>query len=98
MKFVEYLDLCIGYDNGFENTPAFIEFDCVCFQDDALEFAASVGYPCLLRPSYILSGSAMNVAYGPEDLKNYLEQASQVCFETDIRRNKRHSSRMGQYP
>ncbi|KAL5005647.1 hypothetical protein ScPMuIL_016805 [Solemya velum] len=46
--------------------------------DEALDFAASVGYPCLLRPSYILSGSAMNVAYGPEELRRYLEQATQV--------------------
>lgn len=46
--------------------------------DEALDFAASVGYPCLLRPSYILSGSAMNVAYDPEQLQNYLKQATQV--------------------
>ena len=49
-------------------------------QDEALEFAASVGYPCLLRPSYVLSGSAMNVAYGPEELKKYLEEASKVSL------------------
>lgn len=48
--------------------------------DEALEFAASVGYPCLLRPSYVLSGSAMNVAYGPEELKKYLEEASKVSL------------------
>ena len=53
-------------------------------QEDALNFAASVGYPCLLRPSYILSGSAMNVAYGPEELKTYLEQASQVSQDHPV--------------
>lgn len=31
--------------------------------EDAFVFANKVGYPCLLRPSYVLSGSAMNVAY-----------------------------------
>lgn len=47
-------------------------------QDEALDFASSVGYPCLLRPSYILSGSAMNVAWSPEELQQYLQQATQV--------------------
>ncbi len=59
----------------------FLHFDILVLffsQDDALDFAASVGYPCLLRPSYILSGSAMNVAYGPEELKSYLGQATEV--------------------
>ncbi|XP_074642725.1 carbamoyl-phosphate synthase [ammonia], mitochondrial-like [Tubulanus polymorphus] len=52
--------------------------------DEALDFAANVGYPCLLRPSYVLSGSAMNVAYGPEQLKRYLEQATQVSREYPV--------------
>ncbi len=47
-------------------------------QDDALDFSARVGYPCLLRPSYVLSGSAMNVAYGPNELRNFLDQASDI--------------------
>ena len=53
-------------------------------QDDALEFAASVGYPCLLRPSYILSGSAMNVAYGPDELRNFLQEATEVSQEHPV--------------
>ncbi|GAB1603066.1 carbamoyl-phosphate synthase [ammonia], mitochondrial-like [Argonauta hians] len=52
--------------------------------DEALDFAASVGYPCLLRPSYILSGSAMNVAYEPEELESYLQQATQVSKEYPV--------------
>ncbi|KAI0219856.1 Carbamoyl-phosphate synthase [ammonia], mitochondrial [Lamellibrachia satsuma] len=52
--------------------------------DDALDFAARVGYPCLLRPSFILSGSAMNVAYDPEELTKYLEQAAQVSQEHPV--------------
>ena len=54
------------------------------FQDDALDFASRVGYPCLLRPSYILSGSAMNVAYGPEELQRYLKEAAQVSQEHPV--------------
>ncbi|CAH1249022.1 CPS1 [Branchiostoma lanceolatum] len=52
--------------------------------DEALEFAASVGYPCLLRPSYVLSGSAMNVAYGPEELTKFLDEASRVSNEHPV--------------
>ncbi|KAG7260232.1 hypothetical protein CRUP_014503 [Coryphaenoides rupestris] len=43
-----------------------------------------VGYPCLLRPSYVLSGSAMNVAYGEEEMKGFLEEASQVSQEHPV--------------
>lgn len=52
--------------------------------NDALDFAASVGYPCLLRPSYVLSGSAMNVAYGPEELQTYLTDATRVSQEHPV--------------
>ena len=38
-------------------------------------FATSVGYPVLVRPSYVLSGSAMNVAYESEHLREYLRVA-----------------------
>ncbi|XP_075685766.1 carbamoyl-phosphate synthase [ammonia], mitochondrial [Rhinoderma darwinii] len=46
--------------------------------DDALQFTKTVGYPCLLRPSYVLSGSAMNVVHGDEELKNFLAEATRV--------------------
>ncbi|ESP03191.1 hypothetical protein LOTGIDRAFT_137874, partial [Lottia gigantea] len=52
--------------------------------DDALDFAATVGYPCLLRPSYILSGSAMNVAYSPGELEKYLLEAAQISKEYPV--------------
>lgn len=52
--------------------------------DEALDFAASVGYPCLLRPSFVLSGSAMNVAYGPEQLRGYLKEAGQVSGDHPV--------------
>ena len=56
----------------------FLQKKFVFPKDEALEFAATVGYPCLLRPSYVLSGSAMNVAYNVEELKKFLEEASKV--------------------
>ncbi|MED6236879.1 Gly-Xaa carboxypeptidase, partial [Ataeniobius toweri] len=57
----------------------------VCFlQEDAFAFANQVGYPCLLRPSYVLSGSAMNVVYGEEEMKRFLEEATQVSQEHPV--------------
>ena len=44
----------------------------------ALRFAEKVGYPVLVRPSYVLSGAAMNVAYTPERLAEYLHEAAGV--------------------
>lgn len=38
----------------------------------------------MLRPSYILSGSAMNVAWSPEELKGYLLQATQVSSDYPV--------------
>ncbi|XP_060784979.1 carbamoyl-phosphate synthase [ammonia], mitochondrial [Neoarius graeffei] len=52
--------------------------------EDALAFANKVGYPCLLRPSYVLSGSAMNVVYGEEEMKRFLEEAAQVSQEHPV--------------
>lgn len=43
--------------------------------DEAVKFAKKIGYPVLIRPSYVLSGSAMNVAYSTSELKKYLKQA-----------------------
>jgi carbamoyl-phosphate synthase (ammonia) len=44
----------------------------------ALRFADKVGYPVLVRPSYVLSGAAMNVAYTADSLSDYLLQATGV--------------------
>ncbi|MCR4263421.1 MAG: carbamoyl-phosphate synthase (glutamine-hydrolyzing) large subunit, partial [Candidatus Roizmanbacteria bacterium] len=41
-------------------------------------FAQNVGYPVLIRPSYVLSGSAMSVCSNDTELKNYLERAVNV--------------------
>ena len=44
----------------------------------AIEFCEEVGYPCLVRPSYVLSGAAMKVANNDLELENYLKVASSV--------------------
>ncbi|KAG8920509.1 hypothetical protein FRC02_000872, partial [Tulasnella sp. 418] len=52
--------------------------------DEAHEFCAKVGYPVLVRPSYVLSGAAMNVVYSRDDLSNYLNQATAVSREHPV--------------
>ncbi|XP_055915035.1 CAD protein [Eupeodes corollae] len=50
----------------------------------AIDFCEEVGYPCLVRPSYVLSGAAMNVAYSNQDLETYLNAASLVSKEHPV--------------
>lgn len=50
----------------------------------ATEFCEEVGYPCLVRPSYVLSGAAMNVAHSNQDLETYLNAASTVSKEHPV--------------
>ncbi|PVX26554.1 MAG: carbamoyl phosphate synthase large subunit [Candidatus Bathyarchaeum sp.] len=45
---------------------------------DLKKFASKVGYPVLIRPSYVLSGSAMRVAYTEAELVDYLKLAAKV--------------------
>lgn len=47
-------------------------------------FAREIGYPVLIRPSYILSGAAMNVAYDDSSLERYLKQAANVSPEHPV--------------
>ena len=46
--------------------------------EGAREFCDAVGFPCLVRPSYVLSGAAMNVAHNHQDLEAYLDEATAV--------------------
>ncbi|XP_070781394.1 multifunctional protein CAD isoform X3 [Enoplosus armatus] len=52
--------------------------------ESAVKFCETVGYPCLVRPSYVLSGAAMNVAYGDSDLEKYLSSAAAVSKEQPV--------------
>ncbi len=45
---------------------------------EAERFAESVGYPVLIRPSYVLSGAAMGVATTTQELRTFLERAAEV--------------------
>ncbi|VDN19462.1 unnamed protein product [Cylicostephanus goldi] len=50
----------------------------------SLLFCAKVGYPCLIRPSYVLSGAAMNVAHNEDDLAAFLKQAAVIAKEHPV--------------
>ncbi|MFC1691639.1 carbamoyl-phosphate synthase (glutamine-hydrolyzing) large subunit [Nanoarchaeota archaeon] len=51
---------------------------------EAKKFAARVGYPVLIRPSYVLSGAAMSVALDDNSLVDYLKKASDVGKEHPV--------------
>ena len=52
--------------------------------DEARRFADEVGYPVLVRPSYVLSGSAMNIAKTPASLEQFLERAALVSRDNPV--------------
>ncbi len=52
--------------------------------DDVKAFIDEVGYPVLVRPSYVLSGAAMNVCYTDEELTRFLAAASEVSKEFPV--------------
>jgi len=51
---------------------------------DAREIADRVGFPVLVRPSYVLGGRAMEIAYDPEMLRRYIETAALVSPERPL--------------
>ncbi|MBI2117634.1 ATP-grasp domain-containing protein, partial [Candidatus Peregrinibacteria bacterium] len=50
----------------------------------ASAFAERVGYPVIVRPSYVLSGSAMTVVYSSDDLLSYIEHAARVSRDAPV--------------
>ncbi len=51
---------------------------------DIYKFTDKVGYPVLVRPSYVLSGAAMSVAYNKEALEAFLNKAVKICKEAPV--------------
>ena len=68
-------------DRIYVDQPAWKELTSV---DEAAKFCEKVSYPVLVRPSYVLSGAAMNTVYSKHDLANYLEQAVEVSKEHPV--------------
>jgi carbamoyl-phosphate synthase large subunit len=53
-------------------------------EEQALSMAREVGYPLVVRPSYVLGGRAMEIVYSEEDLRDYIEQAVSVSNESPV--------------
>ena len=62
-------------DRILVDQPAWKELTSI---EEATAFCEEVAYPVLVRPSYVLSGAAMNTVYSRDDLAKYLEQAVDV--------------------
>ncbi len=52
--------------------------------DDIYKFVDQVGFPVLIRPSYVLSGAAMNVVSNKEELRHFLEMATEVSKQYPV--------------
>ncbi|KAL8731481.1 MAG: hypothetical protein Q9181_004292 [Wetmoreana brouardii] len=68
-------------DRILVDQPAWKELTSI---DEATEFCDKVSYPVLVRPSYVLSGAAMNTVYSKDDLASYLKQAAEVSREHPV--------------
>ncbi|GAB7019765.1 carbamoyl-phosphate synthase large subunit [Halostagnicola bangensis] len=53
-------------------------------KEEALELAHDIGYPVLVRPSYVLGGRAMEVVHDDEELERYIEEAVRVAPDKPI--------------
>ncbi len=52
--------------------------------DEAVAIAATIGFPVLVRPSYVLGGRAMQVVYDDDSLRDYFERAARVSEERPV--------------
>jgi carbamoyl-phosphate synthase large subunit len=65
---------------GLRQTPS----GSAVSEDEALEIAQRVGYPVLVRPSFVLGGRAMELVYNDQDLCRYMRTAIEVSPERPV--------------
>ena len=53
-------------------------------EEQAVQLAREVGYPLIVRPSYVLGGRAMEVVFTEEDLRNYMTEAVKVSNDSPV--------------
>ncbi|MDU0810140.1 MAG: carbamoyl-phosphate synthase large subunit [Burkholderia sp.] len=53
-------------------------------EDEVLKLAEEVGYPLVVRPSYVLGGRAMEIVHDPTDLKHYMREAINVSNDSPV--------------
>ncbi len=71
-QFLQKLNL-VQPENGTALTP-----------DEALEIARTIGYPVVVRPSYVLGGRAMRIVYNEKDLRHYMASVFKISTEHPI--------------
>ncbi|SMB24629.1 carbamoyl-phosphate synthase, large subunit [Sterolibacterium denitrificans] len=52
--------------------------------EEALALAAEIGYPLVVRPSYVLGGRAMEIVHEQKDLERYMREAVKVSFDSPV--------------
>ena len=52
--------------------------------DEAVDIAEEIGYPVLVRPSYVLGGRGMQIVYDSEQLRSYMETATEVSSDRPV--------------
>ncbi|MEQ8289495.1 MAG: carbamoyl-phosphate synthase large subunit [Gammaproteobacteria bacterium] len=52
--------------------------------DDAIKKAEEIGYPIVVRPSYVLGGRAMEIVFNEDDLRNYMDNAVKVSHKSPV--------------
>ncbi len=73
--FAEMLDRL-----GLRQTPS----GSAVNEDEAIKIAERIGYPVLVRPSFVLGGRAMELVYHPEDLRRYMQSAIEVSRQRPV--------------
>ncbi len=53
-------------------------------EEAAVALASEIGYPLVVRPSYVLGGRAMEIVYGEADLRRYMREAVQVSNDSPV--------------
>src|SRR5699024_2734984 len=53
-------------------------------EEEALECARAIGYPLVVRPSYVLGGRAMEIVFEEEELKRYMREAVEVSNDAPV--------------
>ncbi|WP_020202880.1 MULTISPECIES: carbamoyl-phosphate synthase large subunit [Cupriavidus] len=53
-------------------------------EDEALRLAEEIGYPLVVRPSYVLGGRAMEIVHEPRDLERYMREAVKVSHDSPV--------------
>jgi carbamoyl-phosphate synthase large subunit len=74
----KFSEMC---DNLSIDQPRWKELSSI---NDIYEFVDRIGFPVLIRPSYVLSGAAMNVVSNRNELTHYLELAAQVSKQYPV--------------